>query len=300
MLLPWYLPVLSKIVIGNGVAPWLVKKNVMSHSKTKKFLLQFVFCAVTTGIISVVLGGFKPSHAAGLIFIIGFFNGLAAYCQWKAIEISLSKNSLFTFWDDIIAMSLTYTILNESEILNPILLLGIAISFLAVILFYLDDYKKKKDQEKSKTSPHLFFLVYVGIYSLIWGVAVFFMKYFTLKGVGVLTFLPSWYSGAVLAAVFIRLKMRASESKDPPLILKDILAVFVLSLAIFAGLGLAFLSYEAAPLIIAQPIFLVGEMIVPALIGLYVFKEIKVFDSRQKFIFGIGILGSLIISFSFK
>ncbi len=296
---PWYWLVMSKILISNGIANVLIKKNVSGHSRTKRFLLQFIFCALITGFISVVTGKFNFSYAAGLVFIVGFFNGLAAYCQWEAIKVSLSKNSLFTFWDDIIAMSLAYFILNEGATLTPILIVGISISLLSVILFVLNDYKKRVQQEKDKTNLPLSFLVYVGIYSLIWGVAVFLMKYFSLKGVGFFTFLPSWYAGASVAAVLIRLKMRASESTDPAFTAKDILGVLVLSVTIFTGLGLAFLSYGAAPLIVAQPLFLVGEMIVPALIGLYFFKEIKELDYRQKIFFGMGILGGTIISFSF-
>lgn len=295
----WYWPVVSKILISNGIANVLIKKNVSSHSRTKRLLLQFVFCALITGFVSLITGRFNFSYAAGLVCVVGFFNGLAAYCQWEAIKISLSKNSLFTFWDDIIAMSLAYVLLNEGTILSPTLILGIAISLLSVILFVLNDYKKKAGQERNKANLPLSFLLYIGIYSLIWGIAVFLMKYFSLKGVGVFTFLPSWYAGASLAAFLIRLKMRASESADSAFTGKDVFTVFVLSLTIFTGLGSAFLSYAAAPLIITQPLFLVGEMIIPALLGLYFFKEIKELDYVQKILFGMGILGGTIISFSF-
>ena len=296
-MLAWYVPVLLKILISNGLASIMIKKNVMSTSRTKRFLVQFLLCTGFTAVISLFSGRFQFSYMTGLIVLVGFFNGFAAYCQWKAIEISLSKNSLFTFWDDIIAMTLAWVILAEGRLLNSRLILGTCISLISVCLFTGYEYKKKKGTENER-SPFIF-LIYVGIYSFIWGVAVFLIRCFTLKNIGVFTFLPAWYFGASIAAVIIRFKMKDSEKNDLPMSVKDFISILILSMSVFSGLGAAFLSYQSAPLVIAQPLFLVGEMIIPALLGLYLFKEIKYLDFVEKGLFCMAALGSAIIFLNF-
>lgn len=292
---PWYVPVGLKVLISNGLAMVLIKKITSLPSRTTKLTLQFLFCCLIALGFGVITNELEFSPIIGLIAMLGFFNGLAAYCQWQAIAINLSKNALFTFWDDIIAMSLAFIVIGEASFLNKWLYLGTAISLLAVILFTAYSYNRKYSEKSKKLT--IDFLLYVGIYSVIWGVAVFMMRYWALHKIKSLIFLSGWYGGAFLAALFL-LVLDHGKTKYQ-LCFKDVLRVFILSISIIMSLALAFWSYQVTPLTIAQPIFLVGEMIIPALIGLYYFKEIKELDQIEIFLFGLGILGGIVIAFNY-
>jgi hypothetical protein len=55
-----------------------------------------------------------------------------------------------------------------------------------------------------------------------------------------------------------------------------------------------------SPIAIAQPIFLVSEAVLPAIIGLWIFKEAATLTNREKFAYIVGIAGVLIIAFSYR
>jgi hypothetical protein len=55
-----------------------------------------------------------------------------------------------------------------------------------------------------------------------------------------------------------------------------------------------------APQTIVQPLFLVGEMIAPALIGLYVFAEREALDRQEQLYFAVGLLGGVLVALSFS
>ena len=232
-----------------------------------------------------------------LIALLGFFNGFAAYCQWRAIHISLSKNSLFTFWDDIIGMTLSYSILGESGFINLRSGLGIGLSLAVVILFAIHGYNKAKKNGEEKVN--LSFYGYVALYSIIWGVATFVMRYSGVHGKTGGRFIWSWYGGTLLAALVLLIFYKdqsGGQQKASALTMRDLGVTFVLSACVTASLVFTYASYQQAPQVIVQPIFLVGEMTVPSMLGLYLFKEIKELDWWEKFLFFVGIIGGILVA----
>jgi hypothetical protein len=91
---------------------------------------------------------FNQHHLDWRIVAVGFGNGLAAYCYYKAIALSLSRTSLFAFWDDLLAMGLSYGLLHEGQFLNVRIVLGIGVSVGAVILFTIHG-----SQEQAPRAP---------------------------------------------------------------------------------------------------------------------------------------------------
>jgi len=278
------------------------------HSRTKRLFLQFLFCAILSLITALALGQISLSKTLFTIVIIGFFNGFAAYFQWRAIHINLAKTSLFTFWDDIIAMSLSFFILHEGKFLNVWSSLGIGIILLSAIVMVFYGYRQKHKSEdknleiKTANKENLRLLGWVAGYSVIWGFATFFMRFFAVEEVGKGTFLSGWYSGALIAATVLLLihkEKTNSDKKSLAIRAKDILLVGLLSIFIFLSLGLSYWSFQLAPQTIVQPLFLVGEMVLPALIGLYIFGEIKGFDIKQKALLALGLAGGIIVAVNF-
>ncbi|AKM82196.1 TPA: hypothetical protein DD449_03770 [Candidatus Berkelbacteria bacterium] len=293
----WLLPVLGRVLVGNGLFPVILKQNVGLPSRTRRFLLQFFFCTIFALIVAIATHHVSISHTAIIIFVIGLFNGFAAFAQWKAIDISLSRTSLFTFWDDIIAMALSLLILHEGRELNAGVYTGIILSLGAVVFFAIHSYQQRiHSNPDAKAVPFKFYL-YVGFYSIIWGLATFAMRYLGVKNVSIGAFLAPWYLGALVAAFIILLRVD-KKAITVALKTKDIAWMLALSSCVFVSLALTYKAYSMAPQNVVQPYFLIGEMILPTLIGLYFFKEVKGLDKSEKLVFSIAIIGGIIIAIS--
>ncbi len=306
----WWIPVALRILVVFGIASWVLKKISGMHSRTRRFFLQFLICTILAVLFGLLQGNLIMNTAIVPVVIIGLFNGFAAFCQWKALEINLSKTALFTFWDDIIAMLLSLFILNESGVLNAGIVGGIILSFCAIIGFAVKDYRKKTHthiaEGKTERTGRMKFYLYVGIYSVIWGAAVFFMRYFALHLMPVSKFLPAWYFGSFITATGILLLYK-EQGQSGTQNLKTVKekTSFVLwstaaSIVILAGLGITYWSYQLTPLIVVQPLYLVGEMVVPAIIGLFIFNEKKEYSPKDWILMALGIAGGLVIAMNFK
>ena len=230
---------------------------------------------------------------------IGFFNSFGAYCHWQAIKISLSKTSLFTQTDDIIGMSLGYWLLNETKYLNTGLIFGIILCLGAASLLISGE-------------SNIRLIKYVAIYSIIWGIATFLERYFAITGISFSEFLVGWYGGTLvgISCILFFLKEEGLAIKVPK---KEILSVGILAIAIWLSMFLGYWAAKLAPITVFQPIFMVSEAVLPTLIGLMVFKEIKslrvktfIFHDRnytfplEKFAFLLGFAGIIAISASYN
>ncbi|MDO8584832.1 MAG: hypothetical protein Q7R85_01785 [bacterium] len=299
----WQVPVVLRLVVAYVIAQPLIKKLTKENdeSRTQKFLLQFLVCLLLASAFAIWSGDCNFDRNARVLFAVGIANAFGAFCQWKSIGYSLSKNALFTVWDDIIAMTLCFTVLHEGKFLNPWIIAGIVTSFIAIVCFFRHGWRKMQKAETSgsaesnSSTPPAFYACVAG-YSIIWGVAVFLMRKFAVEGVSLGTFLVGWYGGAATGAMLIFLAgVELNPKCTQPLTKKSIQWTCVLSVSIIASLLLQYWSLRKAPLVIVQPIFLTGEMIIPALIGLYFFKEKKDLDKAERWYFAIGITGGILL-----
>ena len=169
----WVVPVLLRIAAAYIVAPLLVKPLVDMYPQRILILLQFVGCFVLALPVALAL---QHVHLDWRIVAVGFGNGLAAYCYYKAIAISLSRTALFAFWDDLLAMGLSYVVLHEGQFLNTRMLLGIGLSVGAVVGFTVYSVYPQPRGEQASTHTPLRLYLYAGAYSLLIGGSVFFMR----------------------------------------------------------------------------------------------------------------------------
>jgi hypothetical protein len=143
--------------------------------------------------------------------------------------------------------------------------------------------------------------VYAGAYSIILGVGVFFMRYLGVQGVSLGTCLFNWYGGVVLAAAFLLLSAPAEERAGQAMLPRgDWLRVVGLSGLVVVTMSAAFWAYRLAPQTVVQPLFLVGEMVGPALVGLYVFGEREALDWLEHLYFAVGLGGGVLVALSFS
>lgn len=291
----WLIPVLLRIIVGHTIAPWMIKKAATGIGREERFLLQFTSAAVISA-GGALLFGLSLNVNLLIIIGVGFINGFGAYCQWRAVELSLSKTSLFTWGDDLICMALAYYFLGEGRLLNLPLGIGIVLSFTAVTLFSYSDYCRKTKGTDAGIHP-LALYGWIAGYSVIWGVAIFCTRLMALKQIGPNTFIAGWYAGALLAAgIILRLKWRRERSAITG---RDIVLSIGLGAVILTALGLNYWAFTVAPLLVVQPIFLVSEMVLPALVGLFGFGEKKEYGRAEWCYFGIGLAGSFFVIISF-
>jgi hypothetical protein len=291
----WSVPVLLRIVAAYVVGPLLSKPLVDTHPQRTVVLLQFAGC------LAVALPLALARHQLQVdwrMVAVGFGNGLAAYCYYKAIAMSLSRTALFAFWDDLLAMGLSYGILHEGQFLNARLLLGIGLSVGAVIGFTVHSTHAQPPSEPSAARPPRRLYLYAGAYSLLVGGGVFFMRYLGVQGTGLGTFLVNWYGGVVAAALLLVLTSPDARAALTTFSRGHLVRLGGLSLVTLIALSAAFLAYRLAPQTVVQPLFLVGEMVAPALLGLYVFAEREAFDRWEYLYFGLGLAGGLVVALS--
>ncbi len=285
--MPWQVIVFSRVVLGHIIGTALLKKLLQSYKIDRKKLLcwQFSFCLIFS-IIYALIFGFTFRPILWLIVGIGILNSFGAYCQWRAIDLSLSKTSLFTQADDLISLFLCYWLLDETRFLNIGLVSGLILCFGAATLLM------------SKES-NVRLIKFVGTYSVIWGVAGFLIRYFAISDIPFAEFLCSWYAGSLLGTLCIfffskEIKLSFKLTK------KEMRNVGIVAITgAWGGMVLVYWAAKLAPLTVYQPIFLVSEAVFPTLLGLYVFKEINtLLSKKEKTAFLLGLIGVVVIAFS--
>jgi len=299
----WWLPVILRLVAAYLIAQPLMKVLTGMPSRTRTLLYQYAGCATC----ALLLAYYQRTSITAdpfllLIFLIGIGNGFAVYWQWRALHLSMYKTSLFTVWDDILAMSLSLIVLGEAKFLNAGIWAGITVSFLALALFVRHDYQRKQSGQTEKGETPTAFYNYVLRYSLIWGIMLFASRYFAVQDMPMGAFLTALYGGALLAVGFIHWKNLDKEPADirrqrPTT--RAVVLVGICSVFVMASQGLAYWAYALAPQNVVQPIFFVGEMILPALVGLYFFHERKDMTWQEWCYFALGGSAVVLIGLNF-
>src|SRR5688572_15792923 len=164
--MPWYVPVVVRMLAAYVAGPLLLKPIVATYTQAKLLLIQFAVCFAVALPLAVALHQHRLDWT---IVAVGCGNGLAAYCYRKAIAISLSRTALFAFWDDLIAMGLSYGLLHEGQFLNARLLLGIGLSVGAVIGFTVHSAHPQPTSKPVSPRMPLRLYLYAGAYSLLVG-----------------------------------------------------------------------------------------------------------------------------------
>jgi drug/metabolite transporter (DMT)-like permease len=127
------------------------------------------------------------------------------------------------------------------------------------------------------------------------------MNYWATSGLPAQDFLFGWYSGSLLGAIIVASVIcffrRGNSSPKPRFRLnaKDIPWLLALAAVTFFALTLSYWALERTLLLLVQPVFLVGDMFIPAAIGFFLFKERKTFSRRQLWSLSLGIIGVILI-----
>lgn len=293
----WHLPILLRILVANVLYQIVLKKVVHLPSRTRRLLWMFMSSALVAWLTTLLVGHPFPGFATfGAIALVGCINSGAAYCQWRAIEISQSRTAVFTWADDLIAIGLGYAILSEQRYFTPSLILGVVVCVgSAIAIAFL---KTRTSHKQRHYSSEMVLFGWIAAYSVVWGGAAFMMRVFGLRATSMFWFVTAWYTGSVLGAMIIRYASSEKE-QGSPLTLKGFAGVFVLAMIALGSLLLMYWASMLAPITVTQPIHQVAELVFPVLVGLFVFKERQHLSRKGNLLLALSATGGLVIAFSY-
>lgn len=301
----WQQMVFLRVAIANGIASILIKLVASSLSRTKKLVIQFFTCFLLSAVFLFLPYNQGPTQFNEFFTIVvglGLINSLACYCQWRATDLNVTKTALFTQGDDVLSMTLAFFILHESRVITTSWVVGIILVLVAAVLFITapivipkeaDEKEKTALMEKGRKNNKLIYKWVMG-YNIGWGLTSFMFRWLSLKGLSIFYFLPAWYGGSFIGSLFIFF-LGSKQEASGKLTLKDVWPVLLLALVVWISLGLSYQAFALAEILKVRPIFQMGQVIIPLLIGLYVFNELKSFTKQGKIAMTIGLFGTLII-----
>lgn len=297
LLADWRLPVVLYIVLAFGLVRWMGKKYIVGDKRTKRLFLQFLVCFIVAAVLALMQGQVLIAfRAAAIIWVVGLINAVGCYYSWKAQDISLGRSSVFTIWDDLIAMGLSYVVLNEGRYINGWNGTGIMLSVAALFLFVIHAYRAKR---RGGSGLPLQCFIYIGIYSVLWGIGLFTARFFSAEAIPFAPVALAWYGGSTIAAFFLRAFVHETDpSQQGELTARDTIITTVYSLLIISCFGTMYWSLRS-PQVIVQPIYFVAEAIIPTVIAFLFFNERKQFNKVEYLYLGIAIVGVLLIFLGF-
>jgi hypothetical protein len=303
----WYVPLLMKFLFGNILTPVFTRKLSQGTYLPQKLAVQFLFCSVLALATALYIGNLTFDVNMMVISIVGFANAWAAYASWRAMAINMSKMSLFVLLNPGLSMALSVVFLGESQHLSTALVAGILLNLGAMFLMGRADFlvTKKDGQEKTvedRQKNREFYLA-VLTYSFIWGMANFFVKYWSLNNVPVGTYISGWYAGSLIGALSIVYAVsRNSQSKElfgkNQLTRADLIRLIFVSVTILASLASIYWSHFLAPQLVVFPLLILGDKIGPILVGFLFFGERKKFSTQELVYLVVGVVGGVLIAFS--
>lgn len=323
-MITWHLPVFLYIILAYGLVRWFLKRYMLKNAREKKFFLQYVFCLPLAIAFAGARGELTLDRHTLNVFVVGFGVAFGTWFFWQAQNISQSRCSITSFLDDFVAMMGEYFFLGGGKYITPSIAAGIALSFGAVIPFGVRYYEKERKAASEKGVAELglsefvsahgkinglaawlgkyfkFFLYVLG-YSVSWGLSILAARYFVLEKVPIGQFILGWYSGTLAAAsiIFLFYLSKSGKRARESFVSGDVAKVFFLSLLIVLCMIVEYWALMLAPINVAYAIFMTAEMTIPAVIGIRFFREPKL-DLEEKTLFGLGILGGILITLFFR
>ena len=290
-----------KIMAGSFIAPFLMNRLGSTDRRTQaeRITLQFFF-AICLAIVGVVFfGNLTITPTMYPIAVVGFIIPIGVFFQWRALAISPSRTALFMALIGVVAMMLAGTILQEWKEINPQRLVGIVVILIGITFFMRADRNRSNGAEKSFG---LSFYLSAAVFTAIFGGATFLMRHWAVAEVTPDQFLTAWYSGAFIGSLMILIPVSRSRLFKRQQVSSEsrwgkIPMVFAVAVAIFLSLRFQFQSFELSPLLFVLPVYQVGDMVGPVVIGLFLLSERKDYSPQHWRALVVSIVGALTIIF---
>lgn len=295
-----WIAIVLAVFVAYCAHPYFLYNVAILRGRARNLVLQY-FVTVLLAWVAVFASNlifrtnFEWRTQMLVVAVIGVANAFACFVHWKATAISQAVTSISTWLDDIIPLALGLVILNEFQLLNAAIVGGILLAVGSAVLFAT----QKGSLGGIDSGKVIQIYKYILMYSVIWGVAGFAMRYLSVKeNMQILGFISSWYSGSFVGALLVYyfahpLAKRKPLSNKKSLVLKK---VGMLAGSAILSLTAQYWAKSLVPLVFTQPIFMTAEMVFPTLIGLYIFNEHKHFTRLGWLLMLSGLIGGLVIA----
>ena len=207
----------------------------------------------------------------------------------------MSRTAMLSNLDDLLALSLGYAFLDELSILTPILTAGIIVSIISAMVFARTKHHSKLNNGVSSRR----LATWVFGYTVIWGITWFSIRFFSLQGINILTYVAAWYFGSWLGALGTRYIIMGRKEAGSPLTRPQLAKVSLLAICIWTSLMFAYLMRTLVPITVVQPMQLIAEMSIPTIVGLMIFREAHSMSRREIVTIAIGLIGVTLIAVGF-
>jgi len=281
------LAILLIVNVGGIVLSKLASDTVSEKSRGLFWLYLFSACIA---LLWFAFSGKKIDVTESVflgIIAIGFINGFANYCNWRALGESMSKTVLFYPLGSVLTIGLAMIFLGEFRLWDGQLIVGAILCFAAIWIF---QFPSSRSTQKGKTSKIWLFSV-LGMV-IIWGLVTFLMQICSLsisRGV----FLMGWYIGAFLSTLILLALEKASPLQG--ISSKIILLYLITAGAIVGALGAFYWTFQlGGPASSVLPIKGLAISIIPIIIGWVYFKE-RALLKVEWLGFVIGFTGTILI-----
>ena len=124
---------------------------------------------------------------------------------------------------------------------------------------------------------------------------MFFERFFAVRGLSLPAFIMAWYIGAWFGALFTRFVIMGQAEAGPPLTCIQQAKVFLLAAVILGSLVLNYWVRQLVPITVIQPIQLVAEMAVPAIIAMVFLGEARSMSRKEMAVIVGGLIGIVLI-----
>ncbi len=295
-MIQWQTALSLRILIGNILVPVMIKKQAGRVDANARFLLQFLLAAIFSSVLFILGSNKFEPLILGISALVGALTVAGTFFQWKALAISGAKTSILAFMDDVIAMGLSASVLDEWMKITKIALLGAACCGLSIIGFVARALGKK-EAEAQKT-PMRFF-AFVATYSVIWGLSFFLQRVFAMKSFGMMNLIGGWYIGGAIAAFILTRYLSREKNiyeKVADLEVRDICIIALLAALIVSAMCLQYIIFHQVIQFATMPVLMVGEMIIQATVFLVLFpKERRQFDRYEVAAAVLAFVGTALI-----
>lgn len=277
------------------------------------FMRQYIVAAVASFAVfvgvSLVYGMPEISSAVLVIMAIGAANAFGSYCHWRAIAISQARTAILSVFDDLIAMSLGWLILGEGSFFSPTLGCGAAMAVCGVAVMSWPAFRKsasaKSAADSQQKAQSESILPWVIGFCVVWGVAIFSMRYFSLSGgMPILTYAVSWYAGSLIGAIAVVKLLPKASSSSVPVQPGSNLVVWgyccALGMLIFLALLLLSTALRLAPLLAVVPVTLVIACVVPLLVATLIFREHREMTRIEILGLFMGVSGVILVALGYR
>lgn len=279
----WQLPLFLNIIFGT-VRGYLDKRLVNKNDPFFVLLVTEIWISFFFFIVYFVINQTLPPIFPDMMIVGGIFVFvIGSYLE--AIKISLSKTMILTPYFLIITMLLSVIYLNEWRVFDTGTLtgwknIGGVVFALSSMYFLLKSHTKKEEKIERK------FFLFISLNIILNGLGTFWVKSY-LATQGELEVILSQIIEGLLILIPINFLKRNTFTLNRNFHLLALIDGFFIFLVIWTFT----VALKRGPAVVVLPIQTVLLTIFLALIGLFVFNEVRSFTFEKKIGLVLGIVG---------